>query len=470
MIKLPTYYTSPHKIAGVDAKHPVLLALSGGADSVSLLYNLIDESRTVGFTVFAAHVNHNIRLDEYNNEAMRDEEFCRDLCDSLGVKLFVESVDVPSLAKESGESIEGAARRARYLFFAKVMQENDISILVTAHNATDNFETQLFNLCRGSSVAGTVGIPECRDFDGDKKIVRPILSATKGEILEFCSENSIPFVTDSTNFETDATRNKIRNIILPELQKIFPAAQRSARRLAVSAAETVDFMKNEADAYLKKEARADSGKIFFSPDSFNLLHIALRREIVSSLAKDFDISLEFTHIQSVITLIERAIPHSRIDLPKSLICRLEDGMVIFEIEREILASHLDYEIPFDGKFAMIPNTDFCVVAGSENLSLLDGKSYTPYSGAILKSNKIKDGLLSGRASVRSRREGDRIVDGGNTKKLKKLMCDKKIPLEIRNSIPLLCLDGEIVYAPMCAISDSAKMDGEEETRIFIYKK
>lgn len=468
-MKLPRYYSSPHKLAGVEKTAPVLLALSGGADSVSLLYNLIADSKASGFPVFAAHVNHNIRLDAYNYEAARDEEFCRRLCESLGVKLFVANIDVPALAKESGESVEGAARRARYDFFAKVMKENGISLLVTAHNATDNFETQLFNLCRGCGVSGIAGIPVCRSLDGDMTVVRPIISGTKSEILEFCSENAIEYVTDSTNFETDATRNKIRNIILPELEKIFPAAQSASSRFAIAASDAADYLKIQAKAYLDGNSTYSDGGISFPTSSFNSLHTALHGAVVTMVCESLGASLQYIHIQSVISLIERGIPHASVDLPSKITCRIEDGCAVFSIAEDIEES-VSYDVAFDGRVAIIDGTDFCVVATSENLSEIDGQVYNLYTSATLRGDKIREGILSGRARIRTRREGDRITDGGNNKKLKKLMCDKKIPLNIRNSLPLLCLDGEIIYAPACAICDNAKRTDEGEIQIFILKK
>ncbi len=470
MIKIPTYYKSPHKIAGVNSKAPVLLGLSGGADSVSLLYNLLASAEDEGFEVFAAHVNHNIRLDGYNNEAARDEQFCRELCDSLGVKLFVASIDVPALAKSTGESIEGAARRARYDFFSEVMEMEGISLLVTAHNATDNFETQIFNLCRGSGISGLSGIPESRELGDGKLIVRPILSGTKAEILEFCSENSVFYVTDSTNFETDATRNKIRNLIVPELEKIFPAAQCAAARLSASASDIADYMRCQAISYLDSEAVAHDSELSFPACSFNNLHIALRREIVSCASKKLQISIEYTHIQSIITLIERAIPHSSIDLPDGYLCKIEDGYAVISNEDKPCDNSPEYEIPFDSSVIEIDSRGFCVAMGEDSIAKIDDKIYSLYTSATIKSDKIKNSLLSGRGIIRSRREGDRIIDGGNTKKIKKLMCDKKIPLKTRASIPLICLDGEIIYAPMCAICDDAKRCGEGEIQIFIYKK
>ena len=463
MIKNPKYYESPHKIAMAPKGTPVLLALSGGADSTSLLYNLVSEGKEAGYTVFAAHVNHNIRLCGYDNEAARDEEFCRRLCEKLGVKLFVLNAHVPEIAKQTGESIEGAARRVRYDFFSEIMEENDIPILVTAHNANDNFETQLFNLCRGSGISGMVGIPKCRPLHNGKLVVRPILSGNKAEILEFCSENGISYVEDSTNSELDATRNKLRNLIIPELADIFPAVQRSAYRLSEAASEISDYMKGEAQSFIESFCEIDS-ELCIPLNEFKFKHVALRKSVITLISKELDLSLESVHIDSILSLAERGVPHSKIDLPSGFACSIEDGCVCFAKSCEEKQDD-GYNIPLID-VTYIPNAEFCVSIGKK---LNDG-AYSPYASATLYSDKIKKGLLSGLACVRTRTAGDKIIDGGNTKKLKKLMCDKKIPLKERNILPLICLDGEIVYAPLCAICDEAKRRGEGEVEIFIYKK
>ena len=230
----PEFFCEPHKLLKVNNTEPVLIALSGGADSCALLHLLSDARYDLGFKLYAAHVNHNIRTDSYGGEAERDERFCRELCDSLGVKLFVQSIDVPALAKERKTSMETAAREVRYSFFAKIMTENQIKILATAHNADDNLETQIFNLARGCGIEGMRGIPQIREFSevSDGVIVRPIISAAKADIINFCCENDFEFVTDSTNFEDDCTRNRIRHNIIPELCSLFGAPQRAATRLS----------------------------------------------------------------------------------------------------------------------------------------------------------------------------------------------------------------------------------------------
>ncbi len=463
MKNIPTYYKSPHKIAGASADAPILLGLSGGADSTSLLYNLVEDGRKNGFTVYAAHVNHNIRLDSYNNEAKRDEEFCRELCSRLGVKLFVASIDVPALARERGESLEGVAREVRYAFFSEIMERENISILVTAHNASDNFETQLFNLCRGSGLSGLAGIPVIRPLDGKRVVVRPILSATKPEILEFCKDNGISFVTDSTNASCDATRNKLRNTVVPALCDIFPAAQRSAGRFSTVATEISDFVDVTAKEFIESVAKRDENSVSLPCARLNSEHIALRRAVVSKVARSLGVSLEYIHIQSVIELCEKAVAHSMLDLPDSLVCKIESGEIIFLLGADTAHKKEAFELVFDGSRAEIG--DYVVTTAPADI---DG--YAIYTRARLSSDHIAEAIASGKASLRSRHEGDKIVDGGNTKKIKKLMCDKKIPTYDRAALPLLCLDGEIIYVPMCAICDGAKMGGEAITEIFIYKK
>ena len=186
-----------------------LVALSGGADSRLLLELTIrallerDPRADVGSRVMAAHLHHGIR----GEEAHRDEEFCRQVCESLGISLAVEHADIPALAAESGESIETVARRARYDFFQRVMTECRIPVLLTAHHADDNLETILDRLLRGSGTKGMGGIPPTRPLDttpdGSRRdIYRPLLEWTKQEILEACEELGLDYVTDSTNEDT----------------------------------------------------------------------------------------------------------------------------------------------------------------------------------------------------------------------------------------------------------------------------
>ena len=305
----PEFFCEPHKLLKVNNTEPVLIALSGGADSCALLHLLSDASRDLDFKLYAAHVNHNIRTNGYDNEAARDEQFCRELCDSLGVKLFIESVDVPTLAKEKKTSLETAAREVRYSFFAKIMTKNQIKILATAHNADDNLETQIFNLARGCGIEGMRGIPQIREFSevSDGVIVRPIISAAKADIISFCRENSFEFVTDSTNFEDDCTRNRIRHNIIPELCSLFGAPQRAATRLSSHASADAEYLDTTAQKYLDDT----NGRITLP--SFNSLHRAISSRVISkAYSSAANSQLEQTHIDAVMKLANAGVPHSSV--------------------------------------------------------------------------------------------------------------------------------------------------------------
>ena len=440
----------------------MLVALSGGADSTLLLHLLDKASKALCFPLFVAHVNHNIRTENYCDEAARDEEFCKNLCKDLGVTLFTLNIDVPALAKEQKVSLETAARDARYSFFAKIMTEHGIKILATAHNADDNLETQIFNLSRGCGIDGISGIPEKRDFPAVENgvIVRPILSATKAEVIDYCHAHNLDFVTDSTNFEDDCTRNRIRHRIIPELRSLFGTPQKASVRLSRLASSDAEYLDLTASDFLEKSG----GEIECS--RLNSLHVAIASRVISmAYSRATSAKLEHTHIDAILRLSEIGEAHSSISLPGKTTVKIEQGKLIFvsdnrksspEDYEQVLAEGLN--IVGNGEFAILlgdcaPNTDFEA----------NGEKYTYFSSASLK---IEDDHT---LVARNRREGDTIRNGGMTKKVKKLLCDKKIELDIRNSLPIICHKERIIYIPLCAIADEAKGEGQA-TRIFIYKK
>lgn len=214
-----------------------LSALSGGADSVALL--LIQKQ--LGYRVEAVHCNFQLRGDE----AERDEQFCVELCQSLGVKLHRIHFDTQAYASLHKMSIEMAARELRYTFFAKLKEDIHAEAVCVGHHQDDSVETILINLVRGTGLQGLTGIDPERDG-----IVRPLLCLTRQDILDFLNERKQPFVTDSTNLvATEATRNMIRLEVMPRLLQINPAAGHNILRTALhlrQAAAVVDAAMRDA--------------------------------------------------------------------------------------------------------------------------------------------------------------------------------------------------------------------------------
>ena len=190
-------FVPPHRLANAAKGSAVLLSLSGRADSRALLHLLADDAARSGYALHLAHLHHGIR----GTEADRDLQFCQALADRYGCPLHVQWENVPQLAKERGISPEMAGRQARYQFFARLMQQYDIPLLATAHHADDNLETILFNLSRGSGLGGICGIPETRDVESGM-LLRPLLAVDRSELLAYCEQRNIPYVTDGTNVQT----------------------------------------------------------------------------------------------------------------------------------------------------------------------------------------------------------------------------------------------------------------------------
>ncbi len=455
---LPNFFKAPALLSGSDKSSPILLALSGGADSSALLHLLCEYSKNSGCRLYAAHLNHGIRGEEYSGEADRDEEFCRDICERLGVELFVRRLDIPKQAKSSGKSLETEARDARYAFFAEIMQQKNIKILATAHNADDDLETQIYNLARGCGIEGMSGIPEARKFDlaDGSIIIRPILRAEKREILDFCRDNSIPFVNDSTNFEDDCTRNLIRHKIIPALSDIFPSVRRSAQRLACFAREDSEFILGEARAFIEK----NSGQLPIH--LLKELHPSLSKRVVMlAYADKTGKGLESVHISSVLSLLDNEKNGASISLPYKICAKAVDGFLCFEEDTKEKNSLKCYSQTLKFGFNEITGTQFALILS------LDEPQNTPEGYSLYSSAEIK--ALDG-YNVRNRTEGVSILDGGVNKKIKKLMCDKKIPLYDRDTLPLVFCENEIIYAPKCAIADKAKpKNGDSIIYIGIYK-
>lgn len=459
---LPGFFKDPHLIAGMPKNEPVLLALSGGADSSALLHLLCRLREDHYFPICAAHVNHGIRTEDYGNEALRDEQFCAELCRSLGVELFIHRIDVPMLAESNKTSLETAARDARYTFFEEIMVSRGIKLLVTAHNADDNLETQIFNLCRGCGVSGMSGIPEKRKLDGIGLVIRPILSASKSQILEFCADNGIEYVVDSTNLEADCTRNRIRHNIIPELKELFGSPERASLRLSHSAAEDEEFITLEAKRIVDESKAVDT-------ELLASLHPSLaKRVIMLAFGRSFDSSLETVHVEAVLSFIRESNgkKNGQISLPGKTAAIIRDGMLEFSDDEK--AELPSYEIPLAEGFIRINGTDFAVAVDKSKPAdelCVENEPYTLYSQAYVKNIDLS------LCSASSRREGETILENNMHKKIKKIMCDKKIPTADRQVLPIIRASGEAVYIPSCAVADRVRAtENERQYIISIYKK
>lgn len=227
----------------------VLCAVSGGADSMCLLHLLFSKRRELGIELFAAHYEHGLR----GAESLADAEFVSAWCAENGIPCIVEHGDVAAYAREKGAGTEQAARELRYGFLSRAAEELRCDRIATAHNADDNAETIIFNLCRGTGGAGLRGIPPVR-----LNIVRPLLGCTRAEIEEYLCKNSVPHVEDSSNKTDDYSRNLIRHRVMPVLRELNPAMAAAANRAAELSRQDEDCLDALAGEFIERHFDGES--------------------------------------------------------------------------------------------------------------------------------------------------------------------------------------------------------------------
>ena len=440
------------------------VAFSGGADS-RLLLELTLRALTERYGedgrhhVIALHLHHGIRGDE----ADRDLAFCEAVCAKLGIELISQRADIPAMAREAGESVETVARKARYGFFGRIMDERKIGILLTAHHADDNLETILAQLIRGSGTRGMRGIPTTRMLgywtDRQVKLVhRPLLDFTKRDILAACEELGLDFVTDSTNLETDCTRNRIRYTVIPQLEAIAgeDAPQRAAARMAHAAEEDEDYLWYQAEQSVGRtvapegEAVALSDMEHFSPSLSKRMLMVLYRNVLRlhDRGAETELFLSSAQLGALLELGHKAVPESGLDLPGGIRAVVRGEFLYMLPAEEANPPVLsDEPVPLAAGVTLLAS-GFSVTVEYSDTPLSPAEGYDVYASAVFPA-ELPTPLLA-----RKRQEGDTILSHGMHKKLKKVLNEKDIPLHHRDRIPLICLpDGSPLWYPRAVYRD-----------------
>ncbi len=381
----------------------VIVALSGGADSVSLLHVLISVKEKYNLNIYAAHLNHLLR----GIEAERDEHFCKILCEKYNIPLYVRKRDIRALSEERGISEELCGRDERYAFFSELSSEFNAKV-ATAHTASDNAETLLFNLARGSSVTGAKGIPPKRG-----NIIRPLIFCTRADIERYCRENFLDYVTDSTNLSDGYTRNKIRHNVIPALKELNPSFELAVLRFCESAALADDYISKSALKLIER-AKCDGGFRAHTLDSAEPAVLNAALEILCKQKADF--TAEARHISLLKGILKSG---GAVDLGDfSAVCK--QGILRFS-PKDI--NSMPYNISFSGSFEF------------------------EYNGAHVKveldnsNNELKEFVF------RTRHSGDRFTfpKRNVTKPLRKALNEQKIPSELRDSLLLMSCGDTVLW-------------------------
>lgn len=426
----------------------IVCALSGGADSVALLWALSMRRAAFRLTLSALHVHHGIR----GAEADRDEAFCRTLCRSWGIPLLVEHVDAPRYAEREHVSLETAARLLRYDVFSRV-QEAERALVATAHNAGDQAETVLFRIARGTGLTGLSGIPPMREG-----VIRPLLSVTPRDVRDALAEQGISHIEDSTNKDVAYTRNYIRAEITPRLERLYPGATEHIAGMADSLRRDMDYLESEARQVLRETPISELRY------RMQALHPALTTRVIRLLYERVRRSADALTAEQVVaveSIVRGTRSRASVDLPCGIVAAVE-GDAFFVSEKQVPMEPPSQRLQVGVN--LLTGRNACLVLAEAPLdvqSLPQMKVYNSVISVSFSTATIIDSLY-----VRSRREGDAYRYGGMTRKVKKLFCDAKMTASARRLCPLLCDEKGIVWIPGFGVRD--KSDGSQENQYYAY--
>lgn len=409
----------------------ITLGLSGGADSVCLLFLLLELKEKYGLTLKAVHVHHGLR----GAEADGDEAFVRDLCERLQVPLSVRHADVRAFAKETGRSEEEAGRELRYRILREEAAGGKIA---TAHHSDDNCETILLNILRGTGLAGLSGIPQA---NGD--IIRPLLHVSRAQIEEYLKKRGEPYRTDATNSSPEYTRNRIRLELLPWLEREINAGTREhLLNLARRAGEAEELVSALAEDFFKKAAGIGEGAVELPVQELEtqpalVQKRALFMAVEAVCGKRKDITAK--QLDALAALTKKQVG-AAVSLPEGMtgIRTYRTLRIGFEPEPE------NMEFSCKMRFFVYAN-------GAEPPRI----PYTKW----FDYDRIKDTLV-----WRNRQRGDTIALAGGRKSLQRYLIDEKIPAAQRDALPVLADGSNIVWIAGHRISERYKVT-EKTVRI-----
>jgi len=422
----------------------ILLAVSGGPDSMCLLHMLHSLGPKLELEIAAVHLNHGLRA-----EAGSEEDLVREHCRRLGLALYSRQVQVDHLAREWKTSLEDAGRRARYSFFAEVAKDLEFRSIATAHHYDDVAETVLLHLLRGSGIRGLRGIMPLNGL-----LIRPLLGVTKAEILAYAEEKDITYCLDPSNTDPEFIRNRIRHRLIPYLQREYnPRIVEALNNLAVIAQAEDEAIESQIEHLWPGLCREEEpGLLVLSLKRWTDLHLAYKRRIVYRALKRMSDQAPWSQgdVEKIIDLEGKSGSSCTLNLKKGVrITRGYDRIIFTTLTAPKTQFREQVSIPGEIR---IPQTGI-----SLHLSRVKREHYQLQPGDML----LDLDRLPGKLWLRSRQAGDvfRPLGMQGSKKLKKWFIDNKIPAADRGRIPLLAGDETEIYAIWGhAVSRLAAMD------------
>jgi tRNA(Ile)-lysidine synthase len=438
----------------IEPGDKVLVALSGGPDSTALFHLLLALKDELSFSLFVAHLNHQLR----GKEAEEDALFVRRLASEKGIPFKMAKVDVGRAALEQGLSLEEAARVVRYNFLFSLKKKLKMDKIAVGHTKNDQAETFLMRLIRGSGLAGLSAIYPTT-LEG---IIRPLIDVTRREIIDYLEGEGISYRIDSSNYDLFFMRNRVRRKLIPYLEEQFnPDMVNTLSRVAEVSRADDGFLSELARARFSEIASDIENGVSLDITRFLELPLSLKRRILRLAflrVKGELRRLSYYHIDSIISLAERS-EGKRLCLPRGIVAIKEGGAVIIREKEEVEKVSFRYILPVPGEAEIIELCrHFRTRVISREQFEREGRVFSSAYAALDRSK------LSSLLEVRNRQPGDyfKPLGQGGGKKLKDFFIGRRVPARLRDTIPLFISDGDIAWIAGVEIGDRFKI--MEDTR------
>ena len=417
----------------VDKNDRIAVGVSGGADSMLLLWALKDKQKQIGFYFEVIHVNHHLRGKDSENDCKFVSEFCK----KHKIPCNVVDVDVKKMKHDTKTTLEESARMARYDAFNSVMKKNKLNKLFLAHHKNDQVETILMHIFRGSGISGAVGM---KNTD---TIFRPLLDLSKDEILKSCNEYGISYVQDLSNSENDYSRNYLRNVILPQVEEVYPGLVNNIVKFGKRCEEIQNYVLSQINDSLIESV---NDGVYINQQVFEQESFFVREYLKRAFEKMNVFSdIESKHYKMVYELSKMEV-NKEVSLPHKLIARKTYGGV--KIINSVATDKNNLEYQF------IKNGEICF-GNFKIVTAVVSSSEVVYGDALfVDANKI-----STNAVWRTRKSGDKFSKiGTGSKKLNDYLTNNKVDHDLRNKLPILASGENVLVVAGDDVSENVKID------------
>jgi len=456
----------------INTQLPLMVGVSGGADSLCLLDLLVKND----YAVIVAHVDHKLRP-----ESGEDARRVALLADSLGLEFVSREVDIQSLAEESGLSIEQAARQARYDFLFDRADKYGAQAVVVGHNADDQVETLLMHFLQGAGLDGMVGmLPRTlpNPWSGDIPLLRPLLGVWRTDILEYCQANQIEPLFDPSNQNTDFFRNRIRHELLPMLDDYAPGIRNRMHSMAEVFRAEREFLDDALEVALGSILQDQGeGYLAFDLDLLRGQTLAIQRRLIrwgmGQLRSDTR-ELDFEAVERALSLLDQSAARQR-DIAAGVRAFIEDDRLFLAGWEAKLPSQGWPQLPEQvSGFDIVPPTEVELAEGwclrAKTLTISDSLWEQIQTNRDPLRAWLDLGEQAPALNCRIRRPGDYLVPlglAGKSKKISHLMIDKKIPQRARQRWPLICFGEDVVWLPGVQQAEGARVTPESQQIVFL---